>query len=110
MIEGLSTFSAQLDDVAEDYAQELATQAREMAEEIASAARLRVYRNLETPKAYSPLAESIFVDDSQLDTVQVVCPQSYAHFVEFGTVNMRARPFLGPSVEEAKTQFSFLSK
>jgi len=90
----------------ERYERELERMTRALAQQIADGARRRVYRNLKSPKARSPLADSIRVTADSAGGWRVVTDKYYARFVEFGTRYQPARPFLTPAAEEVKVNFS----
>jgi len=52
------------------------------------------------------LANSINSVVTQEGDIRVFTDKPYARFVEFGTINQPARPFLTPAVEEVKVTFS----
>ena len=88
------------------YEARLEQMVADIARQIARGAGKRVYRNLKTPKNRSPLAESIRIDEEPDGGLRVFTDESYGRFVEFGTINQPARPFLTPATEEVKVTFS----
>ncbi len=98
--------SLQLTNRAADYEKELARMIAQIADQIVSSARKRVYANLKRRKGNSPLANSIDSVVTPEGETRVFTDKSYARFVEFGTINQPARPFLTPAVEEVKVTFS----
>lgn len=93
-----------------NYETKLAQMIEDMAEQIVISARARVYRSLKNPKGNSPLAESIRSEKEPEGGMRVFTDKSYARYVEFGTVNQPARPFLTPAAEEIKVTFSTFLK
>ncbi|MCF6216060.1 MAG: HK97 gp10 family phage protein [Emcibacter sp.] len=100
--------SLQLTNKAADYEKELARMIAQMADQIVSSARKRVYANLKSRKGNSPLANSIDSAVTPEGDIRIFTDKPYAKFVEFGTINQPARPFLTPAVEEVKVTFSGL--
>ncbi len=100
--------SLQLTNKAAAYEEKLARMIAQMADQIVSSARKRVYANLKNRKNNSPLASSIDRVVMPQGDIRVFTDKPYAKFVEFGTINQPARPFLTPAVEEVKVTFSGL--
>ncbi|PCI43058.1 MAG: hypothetical protein COB49_12860 [Alphaproteobacteria bacterium] len=88
------------------YEAELARMVENLAEQIVIGARSRVMRNLKKPKGNSPLAQSIRAEKDPEGGMRVLTDKSYARYVEFGTVNQPARPFLTPAAAEVRVTFS----
>ncbi len=80
-----------------------------MAEEIIFGAKARLLRSLKDPKTTSPLVMSIGMEADPEGGVRVFTDKPYARFVEFGTFNQAARPFLTPAAEEVKVTFARLA-
>lgn len=93
-----------------EYERRLDQYVMDLAAQIASSARTKVYQNLRPPRASSPLADSIQVrNDTPIENKAgaiVFTTMPYARYVEFGTRFQAARPFLTPAVEEVKVNFS----
>ena len=94
--------SLQLTNKAAVYEEELARMIGQIADQIVSSARKRVYGNLKRRKNNSPLANSINSVVTPEGDIRVFTDKPYARFVEFGTINQPARPFLTPAVEPRK--------
>lgn len=98
-----------------EYEQRLDRYVMDLAEQIASSARTKVYQNLRPPRASSPLANSPLANSIQVRNdpaignktgAMVYTTMPYARYVEFGTRFQASRPFLTPAVEEVKVSFS----
>lgn len=54
--------------------------------------------------------EELQVNDASTARVEVIAPQPYSGFVEFGTVRQEAQPWFLPSFEAAKRQYKAEAK
>ncbi|PCJ44587.1 MAG: hypothetical protein COA81_01405 [Alphaproteobacteria bacterium] len=88
-----------------DYESRLQKMIEDMAAQIVSGAQTRVVRNLKSPNANSPLAQSIRATKDPDGTMRVFTDKPYARYVEFGTLRQPPRPFLTPATEEVKVTF-----
>lgn len=95
-----------ISDVMDGYEARLAAMIDDLAAQVVIGARRRVYRNLKTPRANSPLAESIRTENDPAGGVKVFTDKPYARYVEFGTINQPPRPFLTPAIQDVKVTFS----
>lgn len=84
------------------YDEKLDQRVRIRAQQILANAQRNIYRNLKTPKAYSPLAASLKIEADQGGGLRVVTYMPYARYVEFGTRVHPPRPFLTPAAESTK--------
>lgn len=56
------------------------------------------------------LAGSIHTRNAGPLSREIVAPMDYAQLLEFGTVHMAARPFMGPALKRVKPKFGQLCK
>ena len=80
-----------------------------MAEEIVFGAQARLLKSLKDPKTTSPLVTSLRMEEDPEGGMRVFTDKPYARFVEFGTFNQAARPFLTPAAEEVKVTYTRLT-
>ncbi len=88
------------------YEKRLAGMIAGLADQIIISARRRLARNLKGGNGTNALAASLRREPAPDGGVQVLTDKSYAKYVEFGTRNQPARPFLTPAAQEVKVTFS----
>ena len=105
-VDGLAPLERALDQGAATSQQRVIESLWGLAHDIAAAARSRVQTQRATDRpGPSRLAESISVELRPAGA-DVAAAAPHAVFVEFGTSNMPAEPFLGPSFDEQLGQIA----
>ncbi len=88
------------------YEKRLAGMIAGLADQIITSARRRLARNSKSRDGQSALAASLRREAIPDGGMRVLTDKSYAKYVEFGTRNQPARPFLTPAAQEVKVTFS----
>jgi HK97 gp10 family phage protein len=102
MIFGLASLNAKLYKLPNIYEIQAQKQAKYAAETLKSYAKGNLYNSLKKKTSYSPLAETIAVEEKN-GGYAVTTNMPYAKFVEFGTIFQSARPFMTLAAEQLKS-------
>ena len=103
-IQGADKVAANMQKAAEAIEKAVGDAVREAAMMIERDAKIRV------PVDTARLRNSIAAEELRLLLFEVGTNVGYAGYVEFGTRNVAAQPYLGPAVEVARAQYPDLIK
>lgn len=97
---GLGLVRDMLDNLPKHLTRSFAEQTREMAINVVREAKRIV------PVDTGLLKSQIFVREHSLEVFEIVAATFYAGFVEYGTINMVARPYIRPALYRYSTTWS----